>query len=411
MGTQKTGIGGGDVPSAPRENVVQAEPQGEDLGIPEDGGTYIDDPSGFVANAPVKDLHGRRVRPLSDQELERAHRMQAGNVPMFGDPSLGDQPQTIEDRNGQRMQNPQQAPNRDAMRKAEQMMPDFMRTPQQQEPTTSRTQQPKQPPTGYEAASAAVQSAAFDETANMLQHLIDQEIAARNRGDYHTAAQARNMAERLTENYKLTRTSQKRDEHAAMQRLRSALGLEQIKPTEIEWAGFTWQFEPTNHRLDIWVTESLRQDGMNLAALMISAAIVGIDNVPIYDFLGIALEEEYTMTAKDPKQSFGNKVIRSKLYTKYCNCGVEVGVKDTSCPACKRSHSPFDMPIELRERCAMMFYEFLENDFGPYEELAILLDMKAAKMKDRRLDKAELYPLAVPSQEVKTTTDSQSGGA
>jgi len=407
MGTQKTGIRGGDDVAATEIAGDPSEDAEVDLGIPEDGGIIIDDPSGFVADAPVTNLLGRRVRPMSSQELQRAHNMQAGNVPMFGQPSVTDKDGRMSEEQAQPSQE-QPVPNRQSQSKAESMMPDFLRGA----PPPQREEAPQQQPeaaarSSYERAATAVHSAAFDETANMLQHLIDQEIAARNRGDYRTAAQARAMAEQLTESFQLKRASKKREEHPSMKRLKAELGLEQIKPAEVEWAGFKWQFAATNSRLDMWVTETLRQDGMNVAALMISAAIVGIDGIPIYDFLGVALEEEYTLTAKD-KAGRTKKVV-SKIYRKFCNCGIEVDIDATTCPSCKRSHNPFDIPTDLRERCAIMFYNFLENDFGPYEELPILLDLKSELMKDRRMDKAELYPLAMPSLEVNMMTDSQSG--
>jgi hypothetical protein len=93
MPTQRTrttgttaGPQGPKEPQDPREQQVESvTPPSEfseapeemlDLGIPD--GMIDDDPGGYVPQAPVQELAGRKVRPMSPQDLSRAHQQYAG---------------------------------------------------------------------------------------------------------------------------------------------------------------------------------------------------------------------------------------------------------------------------------------------------------------------------------------------
>lgn len=400
MSTQKTSLGGNG-PQPPIDDT-------EDLGLSEDTMPVAEDPSGFVANTPVQDLAGRSVRPLTDAELTRAHKMQAGNVPMFGNPSIGPEGRELPPVN--RQQQPRQS-SPQAQQQAEAMLPDYLRGDAPRPDTQQRAQQSQE--SSRLAPSdklAAARSFQFDEIKRAVAHLLDEEESAKAEGDYLAAHQARRMIENLVEDYQFDKVEKPKPEHPAMTKLKANLGLTQIKPATVEWAGTNWMFAATNARIDQWVNETTRQDGSNIAAVVISSALVGIDGVPLFEFLGVPLEEEYTMS--DPVQhnivGYEDKITVTK-YWKYCQCGAKLRVTEEKCARCGASHSKFEMPTDLRMECATVFYDFLEENFGPYEELALLLKKKSEVMKDRRFDKEELFPLAMPTDEPKTIPKSPSG--
>jgi len=410
MGMQKTGVRGNGPEGTDTES-PQPEP-GEDLGLSESGGVVVDDPSGFVASSPVETVQGRRVRPISNADLERAHRMQAGEgVPMFN-PSIGDkdgkQPMT---QGKADVQPPQH--NSAARQKAETMMPSFMKDEAPQEnreanQPVGNTQQKQYP--RQSAAAVAAQEEMFNETTNMVKRLLNQEAEARNRGDYKGAAQARYLAEKVAEDYDFSRVVKPRKEHPALQKFKANLGLEQVKPASVEWAGVKWSFATTNARIDTWVAMNLRDEGINAVPLLISAGLVGIDDIPLYDFLSVPIVEEHTVSKTDENgNTIDTQTMTIDLYHKVCNCGVKVKVNEQECFSCHAKLDPFDIPTDLRIICAERFNRFLEEEFGPYEELPMLFELKSEAIKDRQLNKDELFPLAMSSQEVKKTPSSQSG--
>jgi len=411
MGTQRRR----EPPQQPAPNLgkAPAPKDGQDLGIPEDGGPIADDPSGFVPEGAPRELHGRRVRPVSPADLEKAHRMHAGDTPMFGDPSVeGGAPKTEDLRT-------QQAPAQDpsARNKAEQMMSGMFNA---QAPTTNRMQQTAPPPVqenpspfaAHPGDSPEAREYRMTQSSAALEYLLQQEHGARDKGDYAAAEQARRMIDSLTNGVKVERTPKTKGRHPALKKLMANLGLERIKPESIEWAGTTWMFAPNTMRMDRWIADNLEDDGFNIAPLMISAGLVGLDGVPIYEALGIPMDAEYKVSEADVEEG-GNPektvTINVALYRKFCECGSEIQVESKLCEHCGTKHDPFDIPSDLRIKCADVFYEMLEEKFGAYEELATLLELKNRTMKDRRMDKEELYPLARPSQEQKETPTSQSG--
>lgn len=417
MGTQKTRLpGAGDSPEEPLEPQESGAVE-EDLGLTEGMGNIVDDPSGFVANAPIEAMYGRRVRPMSNAELERAHHMQAGNVPMFGQPSIGDKDGKMPEQpiSEPRREEPRANPN--ARRQAEVLMPDYLKdAPPQDKPPQQNSNYPSSKEnssgksTRQSVAATAAQQALFDESTAMIERLLEQEAAARNRGDYQTAAEARQLAESIAEDYEFERVVKPKEEHPGLKRLRARLGLEQIKPASVNWAGFKWMFAVTNARLDRWVGRSMNEDNSNLASLIIASSLIGIDDVPLYDFLSIPIEEEHTVTNKDENGNIiDTKKVTVSIFKKFCICGAEVKIDETECYSCKAKLNIYDVPTDLRMLCAERFYNFLEEDFGPYEGLPILIDRRNELMKSRQVDMRELYPLAFSSQEAKTTTSSQSG--
>jgi hypothetical protein len=283
-----------------------------------------------------------------------------------------------------------------AFAEARRVMPDFLQeqpaAPQQ--PAPQAPSEPLVDPIDYSpfsdgpAESMDLKNFQVHQATAALEYLMREEAAARDRGDYIAAQQARDMADRLTTGVDVERIPKQKGRHPALQKLLGNLGLEKIKPAEIEWAGTRWMFAAT---------------------IMISASLVGLDGVPLYEVLNIPLDAEYVISAPGAGENKPKRVTQVALYRRHCDCGVELEVDLDSCPHCKAAHDKFDMPPDLRMKCAEFFYQLLEQKFGAYEELAYLLDIKTQTMKDRQMDKEELYPLARPSQEQKKTTTSPSG--
>jgi hypothetical protein len=187
-----------------------------------------------------------------------------------------------------------------------------------------------------------------------------------------------------------------------LQRMVEHFGLEKIKPVEIEWGGFRWRFAPTSTRLDLWIGEKLAGNGYNAAALLVAAGTVGIDGEPIYKVLNVPLSKEYEISDLSKTVT---KTVTLPLYNKRCNCGNEVAVEANKCKSCGAQVDPFDLPLELRVEVADRLYRFLEENFGAYEELAELVTLKDQQMKNRVLNRGELYPFLPkkPSSEAPTT--------
>jgi len=411
MGTQHT-------PPPDDDQPVDDTANREDLGIPEDGVPIADDPTGYVADANPEEILGRRMRRVTPNDLQEAHNRYAGDKPMFGPGSFGDGPKE-DDAKSQGMPGPIAQPDEDAssskavQQEARRLMPSFLEdTPAQPAPAPAPSAAPGD---GFESPfspnlgeSTAVRDYRITQATAGLEFLMQQQEAASARGDHVAAEKARDMAENLANGFDVDRMPKTSGRHPALKKLLSNLGLEKIENVEIDWGGSKWMFAPTNSRLDVWVGENLSESGLNIAALMLSSALIGLDGVPIYNVLGIPLDVEYSIT---DKASGEKRSVDVALYRKFCDCGIELEIKTEECPNCKKVHNTFDIPTELRLKCAEVFYAMLEDEFGAYEELAYLLDMKQEVMKDRQTSKEELFPLAMPSRDLKMMDTSPSGDA
>lgn len=411
MGTQKHRLEGGDEP--PRDSTDDEQ----DLGIPTEGPPMAEDPTGFTPKAGPQMLAGRQVRPLDPGDLSESHRRYAGaDTPMFGASSFGKGPQA--EQGGMPPPQAQQGARRpreeaDAQAQAQRLMPQYLNEGPPQQPARQQYAQPQQ---GTPPPSATYPDPNDDtqqlkdyrmmQTTAALEYLTKEEQAARERGDYLAAEQARNMTERLGDDFHIQRVPQGEGRHPAMEKLLANLGLEKIERQEVPWGGSKWLFAATPPTLDHWVSTNMEEDGRNFAALLVSAGLVGLDGIPIYQVLGVPLTAKLVVTEKATGET---RKVDVALYRKICDCGYEMEVTAKECANCKMLHDPFDIPTDLRQKCAVAWNEMLENKFGAYEELAYLVEEKNLVMKNRTTDKEELYPLVMPSPEQKTTTTSPSG--
>jgi hypothetical protein len=419
MGTQNSNLGDGQRPT---NQPPEPEEDANDLGIPANAPQMTEDPAGFNPRGAATVLKGRRVLPVQDGELPEAHKMYAGrDTPMFGADSFKkrgpDEAPATSMPPPQARQEVQQDPAQ-AAAAAQRVMPPFLNPdaapPPAAAPMAQQAQQQQQqqvpPPTDMspEAIADAAQMADYrlTQTTAALEYLTREERAARERGDYLAAEQAQNMAQRLGEDFNIKRVPKGEGRHPAMAKLMANLGLEKIERQTVPWAGSDWTFAPTNSTLDLWVNSQVEDDGRNFPALLISAGLVGLDGVPIYDVLRVPLTATLVVTEKATGKQ---RKVDVAMYRRVCDCGHELHVTTEKCDNCGTVHDPFDIPMDLRASCAEAMLRFFENDFGAYEELAFLLEKKNEVMPDRAADKETLYPLAMPSPDPKTTTDSQSG--
>jgi len=418
MPTQKTGIGGGKLPPKNEETKEKVEETNNniDLGIP-DNVVIDDDPTGWVPDVPVDEIAGRKVRQITPEHLEEAHRRYAGSgVRITGEttslPSSEnpDSHQPVDD-------SPLGTPTSSTVSEAARLMPDaYKNTPQQgttkqgpvsqplREKETIDTEEP------YEYETPDVLRIGKDEAksaAMTFEYLSGAEKQAREQGDFGAAAQARNMINKLQDDYKFRQNSEAKMEHPALTKLLTNLGLKKIKQTPIEWGGSKWTFAATNAELDYWVTKNMDEEGMNIIALSISAGLVGLDDVPLYEVLNVPLTKNFEVASLDAtdEDNEQKQEVTLDLYQKYCTCGNQITVSSEECPICGASQDVFDIPLHLRMVCAQRFNQLLSEKFGAYEALPQLQRLRRDAMKDRRLDARELFPLVIPSSEEKTTQD------
>ena len=417
MGTQKSRLDGGTRP--PNDPPSDDE---QDLGIPTDGPYMAEDPAGFTPKSEPTTIAGRRMRPLQEGELSEAHRQYAGDkTPMFGVDSFRkdgpppDKPTSMPPpRQNADPLLQQQANAAQSARAAQRLMPGFL----QDSPAQMQQQAP--PPMGMPAQAYQQQPQMgapmtedqqltdfrMAQTTAALEYLTREEKSARDRGDYLAAEQAHSMAERLNSEYDIKRVPRGQGRHPAMAKLLANLGLERIERATVQWAGSDWTFAPSNATLDAWVSNTVEDDGRNFPALVVSAGLVALDKVPLYEALRIPLDATLVVT---DKATGAQRKVDVAMYRKYCDCGHELVVTAEKCDNCGTLHDPLDIPRDLRMKCAEAMYNLFENEFGAYEELVFLLEEKNKVMPDRQRDKEKVYPLAMPSPEQNETTDSQSG--
>ena len=370
MSTQKTNIDG----APPQERQQQEGPEelsasGEiDLGIPLDGGPIAEDPSGYVSPHDPVEIAGRRVRPIANSDLAEMHSRVAGNVPMYSQPIQKDQ--LADSGHAPPTRGPMDNATASDRQQAQRLMPEFLQesgmTEQQQAPVhtdpnapganmfnradQAPVQEGRAPEQEGESPYTDVPSGEmnFQGAAGALEFLLEQENDAWRRGDDEAVMQARQLREQLAEGHEVTRKVEAKPRHPAMQKLLSNLGLERILPTVIQWGGSNWMFAATNARLDRWAAEEMDSGRTNAVALMIASGVVGMDNVPVYEMLGIDLNVVYTICDNKGRE----ETIKLKRFRRECSWGELLGVEDVVCSTCKRTHDLFDIPTDLRLHCA-----------------------------------------------------------
>ena len=400
MGTQKTRTRIGTAATAqppPRPPEDQPTESEIDLGIPENI-KVAQDPNESVSSEEPRLVMGRPMRPVSPEDLERAHRAYAGaNVDMVGN-VIGSrtnnqttEPDIVEQ---QPTKNTVDNTTREAAKK---LMPEAFQTQVNQARPAQQVTQPTAP------AQPIMGNAEAAEAANAFEYLSNAEDQAIEAGNYEAAAQAHALTNTLRSRFNVKQVSARQDRHPALQKLLQNLGLERIKNQEIDWGGSRWMFAPTNPRLDKWVQVNTSPDGLNIGALLIAASTVALDGVAIYRVLGIPAERAYEISPHD--NPLITKTVLVRQFKRQCSCGAVVLVNTDTCELCGTSLDPFDIPTELRLECCKLFYNILEEKFGAYEELINLVELRDKVMKDRIINRDELYPLLTPSPKPEKTQE------
>ena len=267
-------------------------------------------------------------------------------------------------------------------------LPDFMR---QQEATTASAATPGDP--NAVPGLTPEQS----EFANQLAQKI---VEAKADGREEAAKELQGLLGGLLGQMEPKRLRVQKDTHPALQKLRRNLGLQRIKPAVVEWCGTKWHFYPPPAALDRWVAEMVDQGLGSYSALKLAAGAVGLDDAPLYNVFGVELRASYA-----PPD--GSEPVEVRLYEKRCDaCGEIIEVDDTECFACGSMHDPFEMPLNLRVRCAGLMNQHFAEEFGPYEDLHQLLVKVREQMPDRVTSKETLYPFPelLPTSSSKTDT-------
>lgn len=238
---------------------------------------------------------------------------------------------------------------------------------------------------------------AMEEAIQMLSGRLAQ---ARNRGDHELSRNIQAALDELVSTSDLKKVYRAKSDHPVLNKLRRNLGVQKITPAKIEWGGFTWHFAPAPPPVWSWATAVGSATPLAYHDLKVSINVVGIDGVPIYQVLGIEMTHYYNMPGSEDAPP-----IEVPAFQKYCDaCGAEVQLTDEKCKECSSGLDPFDMPLGLRLHCAERFHNYLQKEFGPYEELDQLVKLMNEQMPDRFADREKLYPFLKESSEAKTTT-------
>lgn len=341
------------------------------------------------SNPSAENLYGRDVLPVKPGDLLQSH------IDSGGDPH------SIHNKS---------APTGLDQEQLNRMMPSYLKQEPGQPPQKIQAPAPdglQQVTDGVaEEADEAERDAPSANDVHTINLLQEQLLQARSRGDDELSGNLATVLDRVVGNTATKRRRMARKDHPVFQRLKRAMGIgEKIQPANVEWGGFRWRVAAVPPPIDQWVGKLYDEELGNYSALKVSASVVGIDDVPIYDVLGIALEAEYEPTVGDTTP------ITVPLFRKTCAAcdNTDLDVRATACD-CGAKQDPFDIPLVLRATCAERLHEWFQSEFGPYESLGDLLIEMRKVIKDRRLDQEELYPFLKPSPEPGTpTSTSQSG--
>jgi hypothetical protein len=397
------GSGAGEGPQDPREDLdaAQAELENE-----QQGGGYGPPPLAEGDFLPpdenMQEIAGHQVRKVDHAELMRLHNEETGGAPIFENFAAPDEQAMAQARRAQQMGNMQQ--------EVDEMTPEWMRGRMPQQPPQAA---PNPAPRETTAESAPrLDMGGADEGVGGLKVLNHRATEAQAEGDLMGAKALRDAIQSIAGATDMRREYKPIGEHHVLQKLKSSLGLQKIKPVRKEWAGLAWNCYPANVILDAWFLDNIWDDQRNFSALKLASYCVGLDDVPLYAVFGIPLHHHYEITVPGSKGEEVKQKLKIDPYRKVCKtCGIEVAIDPalTECKNCGAQIDPFVVPMALRLRCAETLYQFLQEEFGPTERLDRLVSELRDMIADRFADMDELYPLAKLSDEAPKTDDSPSG--
>lgn len=345
MGTQKTGMGGGE----------NNTPSNDDL-------------NNTPSNDDLVDIGGRKLKPVDmRKEVGQAFRDM--------------HPENYEE--GNPMKPPAPEPDPEAKAEVDRLLPEFIREEEQ---------------VRSEDSGSNVQSAVDEKDVEAANLLSQQVVEARKRGDYDTARAIEDVLSKMVDKVP-KRVRAKKDVHPALKKLRRNLGLQKIKPATVEWGGSKWHFAAPPPAVDHWIAKMVQNELGTFSSLKVAGALVGIDEAPLYEVFNVDLVAEFSAD-NDPEP------VRVRIYEKRCDaCGEVNDVNAQQCTQCDSVLDPFDVPLELRLQCVDLVHKFFMSEFGPVEELRDLHLKMREIMPDRIDSKEDLYPFLSTSESYSATPE------
>ena len=442
MGTQKTGKGGMTQPpkqvgpkddwkTSSDEDVIDARgvsSPDEDLGLRSDE-AFEPDPKGFEPSSQnVEEVAGRKMIPLGKEDLSTLHKTHAPNESMVPDPFREMSDRKIDPRskafNDEVFDDAetlarQQVPHHIQSDKvAEDLLSEFAPSSDPEEAYQQR--QPRSRPKvdqseiGSSEPAMAANAGNMEEAARILEALVRKANQARRDGDLKTAAELTTIAQKIVASSNLKRQQIKKERHPALRKLLSNLGLEKIKHTDVEWLGSTWRFAARPAPLDYWLGANTGPEGLELNAAIIAAGLVGLDDEegvmhPIWKVHNISLTASYGFEIPGPDEDLPpvTEEVNIPVYHKICDsCSIEIPVGTEECEVCGASLDPYDLPVELRIRCAESTFKLLTEKLClDAIDLSDLVNKYREVMPDRKFDKEEVFPFVklLPKRETTLT--------
>jgi hypothetical protein len=344
----------------------------------------------------AENIAGHDVVPVSHDELMRRHYAETGGAPLWEN-SMEPNPEAV--------QHARQAQQQGILEdEVDGLTPHWMKDRKNVPPSPDPVPAPRDLTEGN---TPKVDMGDMKTAADAIGLLNRQAVQAEADGNIVGARALREAMENMASASEMQRKYEPKEDHPILQKLKGNLGLEKIKPIRKEWAGLFWNCYPSNTVLDAWFFENQWDDRGNFAQLKLATYCVGIDDVPLYQVFSVPLEHTHNVVGEDGTI----REVTIKPYRKYCKvCGIEVEVAVESCNNCGANQDPFAVPLSLRLHCAEKLYTFFQEDFGPTEKLEVLVgQLRMEGLKDRIVDGAELYPLAMLSEKAPKTDSSQSG--
>ena len=433
--TQKTGRGkpAGPPPkndtwkTGDGEEVIDASKAGEDLGL-RPGEAFEPDPTGFEPSSEQVEEHGGRgMIPLSGEDLAKLHQAHAPDQSMVPDPfkDLSDRP--IRERSeayGDEDNTMNEDASRAALRKrraaaeaspeqvAGELMDEFNPEGFQQTVGTPPPRRPSPAPSSQEddqGPPVDVDVDSLEEAAGVIEALIKRANQARDEGDLRMASELTGMAQRIIAGNHLQRQQEEKPRHPALKKLLNNLGLQKIEHKDVPWLGSTWRFAPRPAPMDYWLGANTGPEGLELNAAIVAAGLVGLDDEegvmhPIWEVHNIALTAEYVFELPNDNPDLPplQDKVRIPIYRKVCeSCSCDVRLDQEACQVCGAVLDPYDMPLDLRMRCAQVTFVLLTEKLClDAPDLGYLVDEYRKVMPDRRFDKEEVFPFvkSLPKQ-------------
>lgn len=433
--SQKTGIGKGGKgphssdpswkgPPSESEDIIDPnfdESDLDSLGMEPEGEPFEPDPTGWEPTGKPEEIAGRKMHRMSPKDLLDLHEAHAGDAPMVNDPYKNldiDERLTAEERRRLKEEErlvEQQLGEEEAI--PEELLQKFSRRKRsrsQVEDAGSNSESATSDP------SVAIDAGEVGEAVKVIEGLLDKARALEQQGDLKAAAELRAMATRIVNATKVKRVQEEQPRHPALAKLLNNFGLEKIEPASVSWLGIKWVFAARPEKVDMWVAQQVQADITDMNACLLAGSLVGmgVDEEgapspdPLWKVYNISLMVNYEVEA-DGEEGVASDTqpLKVQVYHKTCeSCANEVPVQSEVCSICGALQDIFDVPLNLRLRYAQQTKRYFQEKLGLGSmELGVLVDEMGKHLKDRQLDREEIFPLAQSLFKQKKIPGSESG--